>query len=249
MLPNLKVKLKDRHWISRTTALIGDEKLDKLINSHVLVVGLGGIGSFAAEFIARAGVGKMTIVDGDVVDPTNRNRQLPALSSTHGISKADWMAGRLKDINPEIELTVVKEFLSPEKAFQIVEMADYDYIIDAIDSITPKINLLVAAHRLNKKIVMSGGAGGKLDPTKLIVDDLANTYNCVFVKMVRKRLKKEKIYTGIPVVFSTELPDRNSLIMTDGKNYKKSAYGTISYLPAAFGSVCASVVIRDLIKD
>lgn len=240
--------MQDKHWISRTTKLIGEDNLNKLIHSHVLIVGLGGIGSFAAEFIARAGVGKLTIVDGDVVDPTNRNRQLPAMSSTHGVSKADWMAERIKDINPEIELHIVKEFLSPEKAYQLVESADYDYIIDAIDSITPKLNLLIAAYRLNKKIVMSGGAGGKMDPTKLVVDDLSKTYNCVFVRMVRKRLKKEKIYKGIPVVFSTELPDKNSLILTDGTNYKKSAYGTISYLPAAFGGVCASVVIRELIK-
>lgn len=241
--------MQDRKWISRTTALIGDEKLNKLINSHVLVVGLGGIGSFAAEFIARAGIGKMTIVDGDVVDPSNRNRQLPALSSTHGVSKADWMAERIKDINPEIELNIIKEFLSPEKAYEIVSLYDYDYIIDAIDSITPKLNLLKAAHLLKKKIIMSGGAGGKLDPTKLIVKDISETFNCVFVKMVRKRLKREKIYKGINVVFSTELPDRRSLIMTDGSNYKKSAYGTISYLPAAFGGVCASVVIRDLINS
>ena len=151
--------MQDKHWISRTVALIGDEKLDKLINSHVLVVGLGGIGSFAAEFIARAGVGKMTIVDGDVVDPSNRNRQLPAMFSTHGVSKADWMAERIRDINPEIELHVVKEFLSPEKAYEIVSLYNYDYIIDAIDSITPKINLLKAAYDLKKKIVMSGGAG------------------------------------------------------------------------------------------
>ena len=150
--------MQDKHWISRTTALIGEEKLNKLINSHVLVVGLGGIGSFAAEFIARAGVGEMTIVDGDVVDPSNRNRQLPALSSTHGVSKADWMAERLKDINPEIKLNVIKEFLSPEKAYEIVSLHNYDYIIDAIDSITPKINLLKAAYASKKKIVMSGGA-------------------------------------------------------------------------------------------
>ena len=240
--------MQDKHWISRTTALIGDEKLTKLNKSHVLVVGLGGIGSFAAEFIARAGVGKMTIVDGDVVDPTNRNRQLPAMSSTHGVSKADWMATRIKDINPEIELNVIKEFLSPEKAYEIVSLHEYDYIIDAIDSITPKLNLLKAAYTLKKKIIMSGGAGGKLDPTKLMVADLSKTYNCVFVKTVRKRLKKDKIYKGIKVVFSTELPDKHSLIMTDGTNFKKSAYGTISYLPAAFGGVWASVVIRDLIK-
>lgn len=240
--------MQDKQWISRTTALIGDEKLNKLINCHVLVVGLGGIGSFAAEFIARAGVGTMTIVDGDVVDPSNRNRQLPALSSTHGQSKADWMAMRIKDINPEIKLNVIKEFLSPQRAYEIVALYNYDYIIDAIDSITPKINLVKAAYQLKKPIVMSGGAGGKLDPTKLMVDDLSKTYNCIFVKTVRKRLKKEKIYKGIKVVFSNELPDKNSLILTDGTNFKKSAYGTISYLPAAFGGVCASVVIRDLIK-
>jgi tRNA A37 threonylcarbamoyladenosine dehydratase len=134
--------MQDKHWISRTTALIGEEKLNKLINSHVLVVGLGGIGSFAAEFIARAGVGEMTIVDGDVVDPSNRNRQLPALSSTHGVSKADWMAERLKDINPEIKLNVIKEFLSPEKAYEIVSLHNYDYIIDAIDSITKQIPVI-----------------------------------------------------------------------------------------------------------
>lgn len=241
--------MQDIKWLSRTTALIGDEKLDKLINSHVLVVGLGGVGSFAAEFIARAGVGTMTIVDGDVVDPSNRNRQLPALSSTHGVSKADWMAARLQDINPEIKLNVIKEFLTPEKAYDIIGRYDYDYIVDAIDSITPKLNLITAAYRLKKRIVMSGGAGGKLDPTKLQVTDLSKTYNCVFVKNIRKRLKKEKIYKGIKVVFSPELPNRDSLIMTDGSNFKRSAYGTISYLPAAFGGVCASVVIRDLLED
>ncbi|HNM32504.1 MAG TPA: tRNA threonylcarbamoyladenosine dehydratase [Chitinophagales bacterium] len=240
--------MQDKSWLSRTNALIGEDKLDRLINSHVLVVGLGGVGSYAAEFIARAGIGTMTIVDGDVVDPSNRNRQLPALFSTHGISKADWMAARLKDINPELKLNVVKEFLTPEKAFEIVNQHEYDYIIDAIDSITPKLNLLIAAYQSKKKIIMSGGAGGKLDPTQLKVADLSKTYNCVFVKMIRKRLKKHKIYKGIKVAFSAELPDRNSLILTDGTNYKKSAYGTISYLPAAFGGVCASVVIRDLIN-
>ncbi|MCB0506933.1 MAG: tRNA threonylcarbamoyladenosine dehydratase [Chitinophagales bacterium] len=238
--------MQDKQWLSRTIALIGEEKLNKLINSHVLVVGLGGVGSFAAEFIARAGVGKMTIVDGDVVDPSNRNRQLPALASTHGFSKADWMAARLKDINPELELNIIKEFLTPEKAYEIVGLHDYDYIIDAIDSITPKLNLIIASYKLKKRIVMSGGAGGKLDPTKIQVADLSKTYNCFFVKTVRKRLKKEKIYKGIKVVFSSEIQAKQSLILTDGSNYKKSAYGTISYLPAAFGGVCASVVIRDL---
>ncbi len=242
-------KVKDRNWISRTTALIGEEKLNKLVNSHVLVVGLGGIGSYAAEFIARAGVGKMTIVDGDVVDPTNRNRQLPALSSTHGKAKADLMEERLRDINPEIEVVTIREFLSPGKAYEIIEAAEFDYIVDAIDSITPKLNLLIAAYRLNKKIISSGGAGGKTDPTLIEIADISKTHDCFFVRMVRKRLKREKIYTGIKVVFSPELQPKSALIMTDGANYKRSAYGTISYMPAAFGGMCASVVIRELIKD
>jgi tRNA threonylcarbamoyladenosine dehydratase len=165
--------MQDRHWISRTTLLIGEEKLNKLIKAHVLVVGLGGIGSYAAEFIARAGVGKMTIVDGDVVDPTNRNRQIQALSSTHGLSKAELLEQRLKDINPEIEIHVIKDFLSPEKAYEIIQADDYDYIVDAIDSITPKLNLLIAAYRLNKRIIASGGAGGKTDPSKIQVADIS----------------------------------------------------------------------------
>lgn len=240
--------MQDRHWISRTTALIGEEALNKLNNSHVLVVGLGGIGSFAAEFIARAGVGKMTIVDGDVVDPTNRNRQIQAMASTHGMSKADLICERLKDINPEIQVTVIKEFLSPTKAFEIIQQDNYDYIVDAIDSFTPKLNLLKAAYQLKKKIIASGGAGGKTDPVKIQVADVSQTHHCVFMQMVRKRLKKEKIYTGINFVFSPELQSKKALIMTDGTNYKRSAYGTISYMPAAFGGVCASVVIRELIQ-
>ena len=240
--------MQDRHWISRTTALIGEEALNKLNNSHVLVVGLGGIGSFAAEFIARAGVGKMTIVDGDVVDPTNRNRQIQAMASTHGMSKADLMCERLKDINPEIQVTVIKEFLSPAKAFEIIQQDNYDYIVDAIDSFTPKLNLLKAAYQLKKKIIASGGAGGKTDPVKIQVADVSKTHHCVFMQMVRKRLKKEKIYTGINFVFSPEPQSKTALIMTDGTNYKRSAYGTISYMPAAFGGVCASVVIRELIQ-
>ena len=139
------------------------------------------------------------------------------------------------------------KFLTPEKAYEIVNQFEYDYIIDAIDSITPKLNLLKAAYRSQKKIIMSGGAGGKLDPTRLQVADISKTYNCVLVKLIRKRLRKEKIYKGIKVVFSDELPNRDSLILTDGTNFKRSAYGTISYLPAAFGGVSASVVIRDLI--
>jgi tRNA A37 threonylcarbamoyladenosine dehydratase len=240
--------MSDLAWLSRTELLIGKEKLQKLQNAHVLVVGMGGVGSFAAEFICRSGIGTMTIVDGDVVDPSNRNRQLPALSTTHGLSKADVMAERLLAINPYLKLHVIKEFINPDRAEQILSQS-FDYVVDAIDSITPKITFIKAAFEKKVRIVSSMGAGAKLDPTQLKVVDISETYNCPFAQYVRKRLRELGIQKGIKVVFSAEEPIRESLMLTDGRNFKKSAYGTISYLPATFGSVCASVVIRDLIES
>jgi tRNA threonylcarbamoyladenosine dehydratase len=238
---------KDIFWLSRTQLLVGEEAVMKLTHSHVMVVGLGGVGSYAAEFIARSGVGKMTIIDGDVVDPTNRNRQLPALATNHGVSKALIMEERLKAINPELTITAIREFINPEMVVQQLS-AKPDYIIDAIDSITPKLTFLKMAYEKELPIVSSMGAGGKLDPTQLQVADISKTWNCPFAQQVRKSLKKFNIRKGIKVVFSPELPNKESLIMTDGTNYKKSAYGTISYLPAVFGAVVASVAIRDLMK-
>jgi tRNA threonylcarbamoyladenosine dehydratase len=239
----------DFSWLSRTALLIGDEGLKKLASSHVMVVGLGGVGSFAAEFIARSGIGKMTIIDGDVVDPTNRNRQLPALATNHGEPKAIIMAERLKAINPELELQVVQAFVTPDMVEQQL-LHKPDYIIDAIDSVTPKMNFIVQALKQNIPLVSSMGAGGKFNPTKLLVADISKTYNCVFAQQVRKVLKRNyEVRTGFKCVFSSEMPKKESLIFTDGSNFKKSAYGTISYLPAVFGAVAASVVIRDLIGE
>ena len=236
----------DTSWLSRSELLIGKEGIDVLGAAHVLVVGLGGVGSYAAEFIARAGVGTMTIVDGDVVDPTNRNRQLPALATNHGVLKAEIMAERLLAINPELKLNVVKTFLTPEKCREILSVS-FDYVMDCIDSITPKLTLLQTAYNSQQRIVSSMGAGGKMDPTQLKVIDLTDTYQCLFAQYVRKRARKLSIGKGIKAVFSTEVVNKDSLILTDGSNFKRSAYGTISYLPATFGSVCASVVIRDLL--
>jgi tRNA threonylcarbamoyladenosine dehydratase len=236
----------DFSWLSRTKLLIGEEALHQLAQSHVMVVGLGGVGSYAAEFIARSGVGAMTIIDGDVVDPTNRNRQLPALATNHGVSKALIMQERLA-INPELDLQVIREFINPEMVLQQLSHKP-DYIIDAIDSITPKITFIKTAYEQGLRLVSSMGAGAKLDPTQLKVVDISKTYNCPFAQQVRKTLRKHNIRRGIKVVFSPEEPVKESLMLTDGKNYKKSAYGTISYLPAVFGAVAASVVIRDLIK-
>ncbi len=237
----------DLSWLSRTQLLIGEKALQQLATSHVMVVGLGGVGSYAAEFIARSGVGQMTIIDGDVVDPTNRNRQLPALATNHGVSKALIMAERLKAINPELQLHIIKEFINPEMVLQQLSHRP-DYIIDAIDSITPKVTFIRLAYESKLPLVSSMGAGAKLDPTRLQVVDISKTYNCPFAQQIRKKLKEHKIYRGVKVVFSPEEPIKESLMLTDGKNYKKSAYGTISYLPAVFGAVASSVVIRDLIR-
>jgi tRNA A37 threonylcarbamoyladenosine dehydratase len=240
------LSMNDLSWLSRTSLLIGEENVRKLTQHHVMVVGLGGVGSFAAEFIARSGVGRMTIIDGDVVDPTNRNRQLPALATNHGVSKARIMAERLNSINPELQLTVVESFIQPDRVEALMETRP-DYVIDAIDSLTPKITFLTQACEHQLRVVSSMGAGAKLDPTRLQVVDIAKTYNCPFAQQVRKMLKEKGIRTGIKAVFSPEKPIKESLMLTDGKNFKRSAYGTISYLPAVFGAVASSVVIRDLI--
>lgn len=232
--------------MERTALLVGAKGLEKLNNAHVMVVGLGGVGSYAAEAICRSGVGKMTIIDGDTVDPTNRNRQLQALVTTHGQNKAHLMAERLKLINPEIDLTVIDEFKNPDD-MKVVMAKKYSYVVDAIDSISPKLYLLQTAYYNNQRIISSMGAGGKMDPTKIAVVDISQTNICPMAQYVRKRLRYMNIYKGIKSVYSTELPAKYSIMRTDGNKFKKSAYGTISYLPAAFGLTCASVVIRDIV--
>lgn len=239
--------MNDISWLSRTTLLIGEEAVQRLTQKHVLIVGMGGVGSYAAEFIARSGVGEMTIIDGDVVDPTNRNRQLPALSTNHGQPKVQIMAERIRCINPEVKLNVVQEFVNPEMVKEQLSKKP-DFVIDAIDSITPKVTFIELAYRSKISLVSSMGAGAKLDPTQLQVVDISKTYNCPFAQQIRKNLRTRGISRGVKVVFSPEEPIKESLMLTDGKNFKKSAYGTISYLPATFGAVVASVAIRKLMK-
>jgi len=233
-------------WTERAELLFKAEGLDKLRNANILVVGLGGVGSFSAEFLTRAGVGKMTIVDGDIVDITNINRQLPALHSTIGEPKVTIVGDRLMDINPELQLTRIREFLSPERAFELVSN-EFDYVLDCIDSITPKLNLIVAAKRKRVKIISSMGAGGKMEASKVKVADISRTINCKLARIIRKRLKEFKI-NKVKVVFSSEIQDEASLKMTDGSNFKKSFYGTNSYMPGLFGLYAAETVIRYLLK-
>jgi len=240
--------MQERKWLSRTQLITGKNALDRLEEAHVLVIGLGGVGSFAAEFIARSGVGTMTIVDGDDVDASNINRQLPALATTIGQSKALIMEERLKAINPELKINVIRSFLMPEVIDELMSQP-FDYVVEAIDSITPKTIVIASALKHKKRIVSSMGAGGKVDPTKLLVDDIGNTRICPFAQYVRKRLAQLGIRSGVKAVFSTEAVIKESLMMTDGSRFKKSAYGTMSYLPATFGATCASVAIRDLMHD
>lgn len=236
-----------KDWQERTKLLIKHKGLIQLKNANILIVGLGGVGSFAAEFIVRSGVERLTIVDGDVFDPTNINRQLPALHSTIGHSKAQTLALRLLDINPKLKLTVFNEFLSPERAYELVT-PDFDYVMDCIDSITPKLNLIKAAKHKKVKLVSSMGAGGVLDPSKIKVADIHKTRDCPLAKYIRKRLRKEGIHSGFKAVFSTEVAPKDTMQHTDGTNFKKSYYGTISYMPAAFGLYAAATVINHLLK-
>ena len=235
-------------WLQRTELLVKEEGIEKLQSANILIVGLGGVGSFAAEFLVRSGIGNLTIVDGDTVDITNINRQLPALNSTIGKNKTDVVAERILDINPEINLKKINEFLEPERMEEILTQEKFDYVLDCIDSLSPKLALIITCKRKKIKLVSVMGAGGKTDPSKVMVRDISKTNNCFLAKQIRKKLKKEQIHKGFRCVFSTEIQDENSLKMTDGSNYKKSFYGTISYMPAIFGLYAAAEVIRFLLK-
>ncbi|APD07845.1 E1 ubiquitin-activating enzyme [Flavobacteriaceae bacterium UJ101] len=237
------------NWLERTTLLLTQEKLNDLKNANVLIVGLGGVGSFAAEFVVRSGIGNLTIVDGDTIDTTNRNRQLPALISTIGKSKVEVVGNRLKDINAELNLTKINEFLTSGRMKEVVLSQEYDYIMDCIDSVSPKVDLIEIAKRHKIKIVSSMGAGGKMDPSQVKIRDLSKTKDCPLAKNIRKRLKKRKVDKGVRCVFSTELVREESLCLTDGSNFKQSYYGTNSYMPALFGLYAASEVIRKLSKS
>lgn len=232
-------------WQSRTELLLGKEKVAKLEASNVLIVGLGGVGSYAAELLCRAGVGRMTIVDGDRIDETNINRQLPALKKTVGRYKTEVMAERLMDINPDLELHTINEFIRDERTIEILEGA-YDYVIDAIDTLSPKVFLIFHSLQKGIPLVSSMGSGGRIDPIAIRITDISETYNCKLAKTIRKRLHKLGIRKGFTAVFSPEEVQDESIEPAYGEQNKASVVGTLSYMPAAFGCACASVVLRDL---
>ena len=234
------------NWLERSTLLLGDEKLEYLKSLTVAVVGLGGVGAYAAEMLARTGVGSMIILDADSIHPSNKNRQLLALESTIGQPKAQLMYDRLRDINPSLKITVIKEFLTQDNVDEILSQRPINYIVDAIDTLSPKIALIQFALRNSIKIVSSMGAGAKTDATKIRIKDISKSFNCPLAYMLRKRLRKVGISKGFNVVFSEELPNEDAIIAVEEQN-KKSMVGTISYLPPVFGCICAQAVLEDLL--
>jgi tRNA A37 threonylcarbamoyladenosine dehydratase len=232
-------------WNSRTELLLEKEGLAKLQRAHVLVVGLGGVGAYAAEMLVRAGIGEITIIDGDVVQPSNRNRQLAALCSTQYKPKVEVMIDRLLDINPDLIIHPMHIFLTGEVMPELLQ-TKFDYVVDAIDSISPKVFLIV--HTMNAKypLISSMGAGGKFDPAKVVVDDISKSYHCKLARMIRKRLTKFDVKTGFDVVYSPESVKKEHVIFVEGERNKKTTVGTISYMPALFGLYAASKVIREL---
>jgi len=232
-------------WQERTIQLLGEEKHARLRSAHILVAGLGGVGSVAAEMLCRSGIGKMTLVDGDTIQPSNLNRQLPATHRTLGESKVSAMAERLKDINPGLELDMVDEFIREERIPRLLE-TPYDYVVDAIDTLSPKIYLIYHAVKMGRRLASSMGSGGKLDPSQVRVADFGATYNCRLAYVLRKKLRKMGVEGGFSTVFSTEQVPSEMVIPVEGERNKKSTVGTISYIPAIFGCMLASIVIRDL---
>lgn len=236
----------DNDWTTRTALLLGTEGMRRLAASHVLVVGLGGVGAYAAEEIARAGVGRMTLIDADVVSLSNLNRQLPALHSTLGKPKAEVMAARLRDINPDLEIEVRNCFVRDEETEALLDAAHYDFVVDAIDTLSPKTFLIYHALQRHLPIISSMGAGAKMDPSRIRIADISKTTDCALARAVRKRLRGMGISSGLPVVFSTEPANPQAILEVEDEACKRTTTGTVSYMPALFGCYLASYVIRHL---
>jgi tRNA A37 threonylcarbamoyladenosine dehydratase len=221
---------------SRTERLIGKDGLEKMKNANIIIFGLGGVGSYVAEALARCGVGKMTVVDKDTVDITNINRQLYALHSTVGRNKADVAKERILDINPQCKVTAVVKMYLPENADEF-NLSQYDYIIDAIDNVTAKIDLAIKSQEMNIPIIASMGTGNKLDPTAFKITDIYKTDTCPLCRVMRRELKQRGV-KKLKVLYSTEIPHN------DGERTPAS----ISFVPSVAGLIIASEVVKDMMK-
>lgn len=233
-------------WQERTHLMLGDKGVAKLNKAHVLVAGLGGVGAMAAEMLCRAGVGALTIVDADKIQPSNRNRQLLALKSTEKMNKTHVMSGRLNDINPDMKLKTLNIFLKDQSIIDLLAQP-FDYVVDAIDTLSPKVYFILYAMKNKHRLVSSMGAGGKLDPSLVQVSDISESFQCKLAFDIRKRLRRLGLSSGFQVVFSSEPVPPETIIKTEEERNKKSNVGTISYMPSVFGCYCASVVIRELL--
>lgn len=235
-------------WQERTRMLVGEEMLEHFRSCTVAVIGVGGVGGYAAEMIARAGIGHMIIMDSDTVSVSNKNRQLLALDSTVGRPKCDVLAERLRDINPELELTVICDYLESGKVADVLGGRKIDFLVDAIDTLAPKLSLIQYCMENGIPLVSSMGAGAKFDATKVRITDISKSFNCPLAYIVRKRLRHMGISRGFKAVFSEELPDRGSIVACEDRN-KKSQVGTISYIPAVFGCACAQAAVQHLMSN
>ena len=234
-------------WKERKQLLVGSEGLERLFESSVAVIGLGGVGAYAAEMLCRAGVGHLILLDSDVVSESNKNRQLIALDSTIGKPKSAVLAERLKDINPDVRLTLINCYLEEGSIPQLLGEHKVDFLVDAIDTLAPKIALIKYCVESGIPHVSSMGAGAKFDATAVRLADLSKSYNCPLAYILRKKLRKVGISKVFKVVFSEELPRREAIVAVEERN-KKSNVGTISYLPAVFGCVCAQAAVEHLLK-
>ena len=230
----------------RTVLMLGEDAVERLMRAHVLVVGAGGVGSYAIEALGRAGIGRLTIIDADAVAESNVNRQLPALHSTVGIAKVEVMRNRLLDINPQCQVKAIEAFLTAEDAATTLADLRPDFVIDAIDSVAPKVALIEACLRQKIKLISSMGAGGRLDPTQIRYADISETFHDGLARAVRQRLKKAGITKGVKVVFSTEQPRRSALTLTNEIANKVSSFGTVSWLPSIFGLYLAAYAVNSL---
>jgi len=238
-------------YFSRTELLAGQQGMQKLARTSVAVIGLGGVGSYSAEALARSGIGKFILIDYDVIEPTNINRQILALQSTLGKPKVELMQQRILDINPKAEVIIYQEVLDGNKQDNLLEGAEY--CVDSIDSLNSKISLLEFLLKNERKFISIMGAGNRLDPSQVHISTIDKSHNCPLARRVRKLLHKKGIRGHFPCVYSSELPivPENDVSDEEGiiKDRQRKVIGSISYLPAVMGLMAASYVIRDVLKD
>ncbi len=234
----------EKNWLQRGELILGEEKQQRLANAHILIVGLGGVGSWVAEMLCRAGVGQFTIIDADIVDVTNINRQMPALQSTVGKAKCDVVAERMRAINPKVQLTVVNEFIDEENIRQLLDKAKYDFVVDAIDTLPSKAALIVGCWQRDIKIVSSMGAGAKSNLSQIRISDLWKTEHCTLAKNLRRLLRDYRGKQHLPVVFSMEEPNKNAIRPNPVGG--KPIIGSIGYFTATFGCYLTEYTIENI---